>query len=80
MSKDALAFDVLQHVEHPGVLYNHHPQVHRTPQTSHQTMSGLSETPDYNKQVYSDRPVGVIFEEDPDKKPNYVRVLRWSDV
>lgn len=38
-------------------------------------MSGLSEAPDYNKQVYSDRPVGVIFEEDPDKKPNYVSVV-----
>lgn len=32
---------------------------------------GISEAPDYNKQVYSDRPVGVIFEE-PDRKPNYV--------
>ncbi|KAK9893491.1 hypothetical protein P389DRAFT_181967 [Cystobasidium minutum MCA 4210] len=32
---------------------------------------GISEVPDYNKQVYSDRPVGVIFEEDPAKKPNY---------
>lgn len=31
---------------------------------------GISEAPDYNKQVYSDRPVGVIFEE-PDRKPNY---------